>query len=333
MKKLVYVFASCLSLQLSAQPVIHHMEDQSIGTHVAYLNCNAMPAGPSGASQTWNFATLAASDSFIFDVATPPTPSLFPAANIGLKYDSAWTFVNKTAGKSYYVGSVDSHSYAMGSIYAYPNTYQFATRPVNYNYKDSDIYTVFQAAPDTLTGTGKITFLADGYGTLSLPTGTYTNVMRIKEVVTEDDTFHTNPAFTYSQRTIIYLWYDDLHASALLSQDSTWFYSASENDSSFSGMYLVTETLDVPGMQGTQPANASACFKNDKLVVNGDLEEGHKYILYMVNEAGQKIYSTDFTAVAGGNEFSVDRYLSSGIYFVVLKEADKPMPIGLKVIR
>jgi hypothetical protein len=333
MKKLFYLFASCLSLQLSAQPVIHHMEDQGIGTNIVYVNCNVLPSGPPGSGQTWDFSTLIAADSAKYQIVTPPASPLFPTANMAFKFDSAMTYINRTASKSYYVGGVDSHSYAMGSAYFYPNSFLYAIRPIGYNYNDSDDYTVFQSSPDTLTGAGVIRFAADAYGTLMTPTGTYPNVLRIKETITENDTIHTNPPFTYSQKFISYVWYNDLATSALVISDSSWFYSPTETDSSFTEQYLGSETPDSTARVATVRKEAKAYLNDNELFISGALEPGKRYRLSIVNEAGQMVYNSAFVAVTGTNVVNIGTYLAPGLYFTLIASEEDPSLITFKFIK
>jgi hypothetical protein len=147
------------------------------------------PIGPgsAGQGQTWNFAG-ATSDSSYTETNLAPMDaaggSNFPLASYG-------TQVNPTSGTSFYVGSsaalqlIGSYSGDMsGAVIATcSNAIDLMQFPASFSSAFNDPYQVSITSPFlnfSIDGTNDV--LVDGSGTLTTPTGTYNNVVRVKSI-------------------------------------------------------------------------------------------------------------------------------------------------------
>lgn len=206
-----------------AQPVITNCENFSLGTQLKFQPCNtsSVHPGTGGAGMVWDFSGLTplATTSVEWMVSPGETShgSLFPTANLVEKYsDGTFVYVHMNADSNFLVGYVDTvNNYTM----TYPNPALFALRPISYTNNIADTFTVNFSSPSySYTGTGQESIVADGYGTLKLPTGDYPNTLRLKITQTQNDTSST---YTFSSTTVSYVWFDGSHTSALLKIDST----------------------------------------------------------------------------------------------------------------
>lgn len=163
----------------SAQPVIQYANLVTIGyTSAIHMGSDAGTSDPTpnGANVTWDFssATLVMNVGTMtwVDPATTPQGASYPASNLAQHitipgqdmynyYDLQTTQLDQLADG---VGSSDV------SIYADPKT--ILTFPMNYGDSYVDNFTD-NGDPNSYTRT------YSGYGTVILPTGTYTNVAKI----------------------------------------------------------------------------------------------------------------------------------------------------------
>jgi len=87
---------------------------------------------------------------------------------------------------------------------------------LTYNTSFTDFFeATFTSGTNTVHRHGDVTVLADGYGTLILPTGTFTNVLRVKIVEDYQDDVTGFPATEYDSE--IFMWYKQGYHNYLLS--------------------------------------------------------------------------------------------------------------------
>ena len=156
-------------------------------THnVVNLNGPIAP-GSAGQGQTWNFAGATSDSSYTETNLTPLDAaggSNFPLASYG-------TQVNPTSGTSFYVGSsvalqlIGNYAGDMsGAVIAnFDNAMDLMQFPASFSSAFNDPYQVSITSPFinfSIDGTNDV--LVDGSGTLTTPTGTYPNVVRVKSI-------------------------------------------------------------------------------------------------------------------------------------------------------
>jgi len=147
------------------------------------------PIGPgsAGQGQTWNFAGATSDSSYTETNYAPVNAtggSNFPLASYG-------TEVNSTSGTSFYVGSSVAlqliGNYAgdiSGSVIAnFDNAMDLMQFPASFSSAFNDPYNANITSPFlnfSINGTNDV--LVDGSGSLTTPTGTYSNVLRVKSI-------------------------------------------------------------------------------------------------------------------------------------------------------
>jgi hypothetical protein len=180
---LLVVFISVLIAAKAQGPTLTSSSAPQIGdlyTMQAVYVEGASP-GSSGANQVWDYSSIIDSGTtFSESVVSPsgtPYAASFPGANIALSNnsgDTAYGYETLSNNSLTYLGNYIS---AAGFInYNVPRVlFQY---PLSYtdSYTNPFAGTTFNG--DSITGTDSI--VADGYGTLRLPSHTYSNVLRLR---------------------------------------------------------------------------------------------------------------------------------------------------------
>lgn len=178
-----------------------------IGESYVLYSGNYISPGNVGANQTWDLSSLSGGTEITNNYVTPASSGYgaeFPNANLTSVAVSAgtYTFYNAAADGFYLAGLRTSNGlYSL----TYTNLDKQLPFPCSYNTSWSDSWTAtvnFGGAPGTRTGT--TTGLADGYGTLITPSGTFTNVLRVKIVQSMTDNLGAFGTVTYEQEVYNY---------------------------------------------------------------------------------------------------------------------------------
>lgn len=193
MRKLIFSLTSIALSHFStwAQPVATAANVTDFTGEFYFAEANSFTPGPAGANQTWDFSnlvlTLAGTDTPQV-AANTPFANQFPTAN------NCYKFSGMFPPDRYYYQKISADKYEIlglaitattGDNYT-PNPRTFATFPYTFGTAYTDTYRKVNETSDT-----SATVTYDAYGTLILPTGTYTNVIRQK-VVTNGTTTNYN---------------------------------------------------------------------------------------------------------------------------------------------
>lgn len=195
MKKfLCCVFAAFASCYVYAQPVITATDiTPLVGETISYNTDISLEAvyfsgpGPAGAGVTWDFHSMPAlggisSATYMLCSATPFCDSFIGSDLAGYSImtrptwaDTAYFYV---ATSSTYNTSLGSYDYTGSQFNFYKN--RGIKMPIVYGdqYMDSGFHKQCATCPNEFDNTDTLT--VDGYGTLILPGGTVTNVLRIR---------------------------------------------------------------------------------------------------------------------------------------------------------
>ncbi len=204
-KNISLLFILCMmNILVIAQPVLDSSNScPAVGDVFIVANCNgSVNVGSAGANQTWDLSSFSATNTTTF-ACTSALGSSFPAASVKL---------NSLTSNIYYSGSATSLEMAgmenniAGVNYSYSNTEKMVKFP--FQMGDSFTDTWANSFDNGLTyfreGTSNV--LADGYGTVILPIGTFGNVLRVRTVQTYTDSM-TGLGIMYTYVNTIYRWY------------------------------------------------------------------------------------------------------------------------------
>jgi hypothetical protein len=174
------------------------------------VDTNGVTMGAAGPSVTWNFAALvdhAFDTVYYYTCPTTPACDSFSTSNVvafnHIYYGYDTTSSSAFAGVGIDSGGRDFHITGTYDILVYPytfNTLHKDTSTITYS-PTTGVY-AFQATYQNMVG--------DGYGTLILPTGTFTNVLRIHRTAIVHDSIEITGLFSEvtTVQTDFYEWYD-----------------------------------------------------------------------------------------------------------------------------
>lgn len=193
MKKILLSLLVLSVSALHAQPTLTSSSEATIGTSFTYhyVDPAGVQPGNSGASQTWNFASVTPNGTTRVNnwvsVASTPYAANFPGTNIVQQViDTATVYLYHTTSAS--STALNGIAFDLGgnpSIMTYSNSEILRQYPATYNTTLSDTYAgtlTMTLGPLTITTyrTGTYNYLVDAYGTLTTPAGTFTNTLRAK---------------------------------------------------------------------------------------------------------------------------------------------------------
>lgn len=193
MKSVITPFLLLASLCATAQPVLEYAHVNLLGrTYPVHLVTNQGTADPTpnGPNLTWNFtgATYQMNFGTIAYVAPATTPqgASYPTADLAQvaisPLGTSYTYLNLTSSLLEILA--EDVGTANPRIYTDPKT--VLVFPYAYLNSFTDAY----AYPGT---TGSTTRVYSGYGTVILPTGTYTNVVKMTSSSGAINFFRSNP--------------------------------------------------------------------------------------------------------------------------------------------
>lgn len=301
MNKFAYLilFLFVVSTSLS-QPVITDKIVPIVGDSYSFTSCdtNGISQGNAGAGVTWDFSNLilktGQNATFSYDIVNPSQglkSELFPSATYAYKVEEAYGYYKISNSFVERLGT----GFADGSE-VLTNTEIFMNYPFTYGDNSNDdfdgTFTVtIEGEVYTLIRKGTVNSTADAYGTLVLPQGTFSNVLRIKSIYSTRDTIPPPvpgfPGIIKTTEIETYTWTNDSYKFGLLT------ISVVKNSQSIMGQNTTTiiknvhihnaaaqtETLTTP--QITSPANGASnlnipftvSWTASEIIVSGAVED------------------------------------------------------------
>jgi len=311
------LFASILN---HAQPILNAANtNMVIGEINSCTSYNWVPQGQQGANQTWNFGSITintAGTNFNYTVATVPASitTQFPSANAILKTPNGSGGVYETSStmlQLYGRYTPTNPNYNL----VYQNPLDLLHYPFTYGSSFIDSYSGASGptgAQEFSKATSTIT--ADGYGTLTLPGGTFSNVLRVHlYTVGKDSISPTNQTnFTDDE----YWWYLPNNHTPVV-----------ENITSDYGGVISKQFSVLNSILASVSENASIIKSfniypnpNNGKTLNLDLNltENAKYEIAIIDNLGREVLKTNSDQIFEGYNFrTIDiSGLESGIYNV-----------------
>lgn len=307
MKKTLLLAAFALLFTvLRAQPVLDQTAVGSIGA-TFYLGVQdtftpGYSLGSAGANQTWNMASLLvnSTDTVRFvDPAGTANAADFPSANLAIDQASL-------GGTAYLLSSPSGldlqglvgdllgtgtplviHQTPASRIAQFPFTYQnsFSNTSTIDVTVDASSFGIAFVDSARIKRISMRDLTADGYGTLILPAGTNSNVLRVKEVNDQNDSLWIHSFLGWS------LFQDTVYTDSTFTwwNNSKGYYLA---QATYSGGELVTLNYQDPVIVGrAEPTSAAfAVYPNpvqDRLYIDTD---GKSYSLQISDLQGRVVY-------------------------------------------
>ncbi len=272
-------------------------------------------AGAAGANVTWNFSTLSSTltitNSFSLPSATPYASS-FPTANLASLISDGVS----SPYYSYYIANtnyfaVDGLYIPNGSIAVpYSDAENLLQYPMTYNTSYTDNFACTIMGYDRH---GQVSVIADGYGTLIMPYGTVTNVLRVKASETYADYMSGVAVTNYT--SVNYYWYkagihNNLFQLSTLNANGSLYQQY--------GMYI--DGTHVGINENPNKQSGFDCYPNpakDKITIEIPvLKSNNESYFTICNINGEEVIK-DKISQSGKSEIDIST-LSSGLYFVKL---------------
>jgi hypothetical protein len=321
-RTLQIIFGTCLiSAGALAQPTLTAAGyNPVVGDQFTNIASAYMSPGSAGANQTWNLSTLtmaSTSTTTVVAVSATTYSASFPSCNIAITGNgTSFEYFNASAAAYQAYGSGSS-----SSVDSYSNPEDRLRFPLTYanNYVDY-FSSVYMNGGNTVYRSGSTTITVDGYGTLTNPAGTFSNVLRVHNVMTYHDSSNTggNPSVTIFQRDQ-YLWYLNGNHTAITSVNSFTITPPTGSPIINQGAgYLSNATTGIASVAANSavislyPNPASG---NINIAVT--LEKNQQVEIKLFNSLGSQTgFLINKEGFHGTNEYHIDtQNFAEGIYF------------------
>jgi|GEM_PF-5214616 len=328
-------------LFLIAQPTITSDWIGKSGEKISSVLTLEVPdPGDDGANKSWDFSTVTPDTiDFEFSYIDPDTTPFFgsyPNSNSCISIPEFGIYTYFKLDNSLW----EFHGNAFGmsqEIYQDPQIELMFPMTFEDSFSD-EFASTLEFFGVTTFGTGNTKVTADAYGTVTLPGGTYDNVMRL--MVIEETVDSTDLGLGIVEKihtsTINYIWYSAAHPGPLCIRSYSKSYQVAlvpplppdtlfmDPDSSFqydptatssATHYFTTDAFELEVSPNPFASNLNLNFNVD----NG---QNLKFELQTLN--GQIVYRESIAATPGHNNLGIDvQDLPAGAYIAILKGENK----------
>ena len=193
MKTLFLLLILALYSNVFSQITLTASNNPVPGNSMRSIFCDTtLVQGNSGANQSWNFSVISFLDSSYqnwVNSSSTPYSAQFPLSNIAAQADNEDSYTYFATSTS---GMTENGYGGTGNILLYSDPKTILQYPFTYNSSFSDNF----AATYTISGsdvkrTGTTTVSGDAWGTINLPSGSYSNSLRVKYIISTRDS--SNP--------------------------------------------------------------------------------------------------------------------------------------------
>ncbi len=165
--------------------------------------------GAAGANKTWDFTTLSGFN-YVFEDYTwvnSPTTGSYNTATHSYYYDGGFTFTAHDQRNSLGIYDLGFQGNYFGTPFKITNFNLLMKFPFTYqdSVKNKQYISIAEFGADVFIDTGRVSIIADGYGTLKTFNGTFNNVLRVK-TLTNYISRGVFVSTTYQK--VNYTWYD-----------------------------------------------------------------------------------------------------------------------------
>jgi hypothetical protein len=223
MKYLFYFAVMLFSVNtVLSQPVLTTNTIPVIGEKLSFTHCDTIGVKPgaSGASVSWDFSNLKlktdGASKYIYEIIEPSKGlqyAKFSTANYAFKSGDGYSYYKVNGSTLDRMGTGFAEGYELLDNYELNGKYPFTYQNTFTDNFSGIILTVADGVEINMKRGGTINVIADGYGTLKLPAGTFDNVLRLKIVQLINDTVDINipgvPPVVTTTETTTYHWQKD----------------------------------------------------------------------------------------------------------------------------
>ena len=343
MKKIYVLFTSIFlaSAAAIAQPTLNSANWPTAGTSETSYGLDATSAseGSAGANQTWNFASLTptGSSTLLQYVAPSSTQyfSSFPSSNSAAITPS---ISGTQTGYAYYdlnssyldlMGFVSNDGAGTVINFPYSDRQRALIFPFTFNSTFTDSYygvanytSSGTPVTDYRSGTDQVT--ADGWGTITTPAGTFSNVLRVKTLETNTDSLDVMGfGFVTVSNVTTYTW---------VNQNAMQLFVLTYDTADGTGGQTFSKTAQYSSL--STGINSLASYKplaiypnpsaSSNIHLNADDLKSGKVKFTVTDLNGQEIKNLDFLIKDAARK-TIDVEMNDcnpGIYIIQLKQND-----------
>ena len=307
-------------------------------TFFGYI-CDTTNAGKglSGASVTWDMSGLIKNDSdttFYLACAATPYCDSFPGANIVMLHDSEYSYGISGASGIEFIGV-----YSDDSPILFDERSTHTKFPVTYNTVIRDTFSAsFSMMGADIVYTGYTNSICDGYGTLKLPNGTFTNVLRVKTIrIIKDSVYFMGTPEVNVYETEEYAWHMSGFRSPLLTVTYDTLGSATPYVSSVK-YYKATPPPSVGVGEAEFAGSVQSVFPNpakDEVTLSLKSPGATVVNVSVLNMAGQVVYTSNNKQLKQGqNEMTLPvDLLGNGMYMARIQGEGVLLTARFSVLR
>lgn len=318
MKKSLLIFFSAVlftSVNLLAQPTLTATGINPVVGNVLTVvsGTTAVSPGSAGANQTWNLSGITGSSGSYTVITSSSTPngSMFPGATLSNSGSGAYPYYNTTSSAYQFYGTYGS------TAQYYSNPEDYLHYPCTYNMTFTDAFVCTYSTSTMMYRNGTTTVTADGWGTLTTPAGTFSNVMRLHTQSTYMDTGSIMSfPITAGMTTDLYAWYLNGNHAALAST-ATYTMDNSGSISTFSlSSYLTNVVVGVSeNISGEQALKLFPNPTSDNINIQIESGANANTVVKVTNMLGDEISVMEINNTTANNNLDVSD-LDEGIYFI-----------------
>jgi hypothetical protein len=321
MKKQFLLTILCISLILKGYSQIATLQSADFnsidGEAVGVGHGLFTGPGNAGPAVTWNFTSLIGITPFFLTTSAMPNTtftSSFPGADYAV-FDGVYNkhYVYSNSSTAYFLnGEVDI------AIKVYSNKKKLLKFPFTYLDGFTDLYegTWSDIVGQTTTREGSIVVEVDAYGTLILPYGTVSDVIRVKSVDTYTDSTYFLSSSTVLETVVTnYKWYKEGIRVPILEISSGIINGAAQYDP-HTTLISQSVALDLNLIDNPQEVFLYPNPTNGLININNIPQDAQELKIY--NALGQMVYSSNVLLK------EIDLSLQpKGLYFITLNTSNK----------
>jgi len=282
-----------------------------------YSDTSGINVGTPGASVTWNFASMTTNNTdtttFIAAAGTPYYDS-FRTSDIAIKTGNSYTYAKYNTDSCTLNGFVD-----MGDVTRFQNPYMLFKYPNAYTNITNDVssFIMYDSAFGNLYHKTIESTHYDSYGTLILPTGTFTDVARLtRTTVYWDSVYFMGFSEVFQNQMVTHEWYKanirmPLARVVLDSNGSGTFYKSEVSYTKV--LQSPTSLADVDAYHSLKiTPNPASNF----LQVSGfNMADNSAFAI--TNMIGNTVMQGNLTAYRNGADLQIPvNNLPAGVYFI-----------------
>lgn len=318
-----------LASQAFAQMTLTSSNNPVAGDIDGYKICDTtnISQGNSGANQNWSFLSLIRQDSSnvtFVSASSTPYAAQFPSSNLASTNDNSNYNFMTTSSSNMFINGYGGPDL----LVSYSDPQLYLQYPFTYGSSFTDNFSAeYTLNGSTVRRTGTTTVSGDAWGTINLPSGSYSNSLRVKYIITTRDSSNIGiPVISVTNLTS-YIWFVPGRKFPVF---EIIYSTISINGTQFGNSKTVNyndgSTIGISNISNEVPAGYSLSQNypnpfNPSTNLEFGISDLEFVSLKIFNTLGREVATlVNERLSAGTYKYSFDASgLTSGIYFYTLK--------------